>query len=1045
MSPEHQNARAVDLVPRTAPAEALAMEQTLRASELRYRRLFEAAQDGILILDVDTGRITDVNPFLTQLLGYSRAEMLGKTVGELSPFRDVVSNQSMLERLQKDGYVRYENLPLKTKDRRDIAVEFVSNVYEAGNQKVIQCNVRDITRRKQAEATSSLLAAIVDSSDDAIYAKDLNNLITSWNQGAEKIFGYTAGEIIGTSILRLIPAGRQEEEHEILEKIQLGENLTQIETLRQTKDGRIIDVSVTASPVKDASGKIIGVSKVLRDTSERKRVERALQQSEAEFRTLAETMPQIVWATDAAGGNIYFNQHWMDYTGLTLKESLGDGWNQPFHPDDRQRAWDAWQKAVAGAADYSIECRLRRADGVYCWWWILGAPFKAADGSIRKWFGTCTDITDRKLAETASQESQRFLRSTLDALSSHIAILDDQGTIVLVNAAWERFARENYFIDSHGVGENYLKVCDSVSGQFSEEASAVAGGIRAVMAGQRAEFQLEYPCHSPQTKRWFVVRVTRFDGGGPVRVVVAHENITERKLAEKEALWKTALLEAQLEASIDGILVVGNEGEQILQNRRMAELWKFPPHIVAAKDESAQLRYATSHAKNPEQFAARVSHLYAHPDETSQDEVELIDGTILDRYSAPVRDKDGKHYGRIWSFRDITQRRKLEQQFNQAQKMESIGQLAGGIAHDFNNILSAIVGNLYLAKLAAAEQPEILANLENISAASQRATDLVKQILTFSRQTKPEREPLKLNHVVLEVLKLLRASLPASIRMQIELAETPTVLANATAVHQVIMNLGTNAWHAMRDQPGTLKVEMNVLELDEDFAKTRPDLHPGSYVQLSVSDTGCGMDCHTLEHVFEPFFTTKGVGEGTGLGLAVVHGIMKSHDGGVSVYSQPGKGTRFNLYFPVMATEVMVREIEAAPIPRGHGEHILFVDDEEALVKVGKKMLEHLGYVVTAKSSSLEAITLVRDLPEAFDLVITDLTMPGLDGVAFGRRLLQIQPRLPIILTTGYSGRMTAEKVRKLGFRELLSKPCTARVLAETVQRVLHPAAETNK
>jgi len=255
-------------VPRTAPAEALAMEQTLRASELRYRRLFEAAQDGILILDVDTGRITDVNPFLTQLLGYSRAEMLGKTVGELSPFRDVVSNQSMLERLQKDGYVRYEDLPLKTKDRRHIAVEFVSNVYEAGDQKVIQCNVRDITRRKQAEATSSLLAAIVESSDDAIYAKDLNNLITSWNQGAEKIFGYTAGEMIGTSILRLIPADRQEEEHEILEKIQLGENLTQIETLRQTKDGRIIDVSVTASPIKDAGGKVIGVSKVLHDISE---------------------------------------------------------------------------------------------------------------------------------------------------------------------------------------------------------------------------------------------------------------------------------------------------------------------------------------------------------------------------------------------------------------------------------------------------------------------------------------------------------------------------------------------------------------------------------------------------------------------------------------------------------------------------------------------------------------------------------------------------------------------------------------------------------
>jgi len=777
---EQEHTRTEQAETRTEQARTRTMEHALRASELSYRRLFEAAQDGILILDVDTGRITDVNPFLTRLLGFSRDEMVGKTVGELSPFKDVVSNQAMLERLQKNGYVRYEDLPLETRDGRHIAVEFVSNVYEAGDKKVIQCNIRNITRRKQAEKTSSLLAAIVESSDDAIIGKDLNGLITSWNKGAEKIFGYPSGEMVGTSIRRLIPSDRQEEEAQILGRIKNGESVEHFETLRQTKDGRLIDVSVTVSPIKDADGKPVGVSKVLRDISERKK-------------------------------------------------------------------------------------------------------------------------------------------------------------------------------------------------------------------------------HAEQM------------------------------------LWKTALLEAQLESSIDGILVVGNQGELILQNRRLAELWKIPPLITAAKDEAAQFAFVTGQTKNPRQFTDRVNHLYAHPDETSQDEVELIDGSLLDRYSAPVRDKTGKLYGRIWSFRDITERRKLEQQFRKAQKMESIGQLAGGIAHDFNNILGAIVGNLYLAKLDAAQQPAILASLENITEASQRATDLVKQILTFSRQTKPEREPLKLNHVVLEVLKLLRASLPATIRIQTELAETPAVLANATAVHQVIMNLGTNAWHAMRDQNGVLKVEMNILEVDEDFAKTRPDLHPGRYVQLSVSDTGCGMDRHILEHAFEPFFTTKDVGEGTGLGLAVVHGIMKSHDGGVSVYSQPSKGTRFNLYFPVIAAEVTVREIEAAPIPRGHGEHILFVDDEEVLVTSGKKILEHLGYVVTAKTSPLETITLVRDRPEAFDLVITDLTMPGMDGMALGRRLLKIQPRLAIILTTGYSGMITAGQIRELGFRELLSKPCTARVLAETVERVLHP------
>ena len=222
-------------------------EQGMFASEVSYRRLFEAAQDGILILDADTGRINDVNPFLFNLLGFSRDEMIGKTVGDLSPFKDVVSNQAMLERLQKDGYVRYEDLPLETRDGRHIAVEFVSNVYQAGDKKVIQCNVRDITERKQAEIASLRLAAIVEFSDDAIIGKDLNGVITSWNLGAEKIFGYSVGEMVGTSIRRLIPADRQDEERQILDQIRRGESVEHFQTIRQTKDGRLIDVSVTVS------------------------------------------------------------------------------------------------------------------------------------------------------------------------------------------------------------------------------------------------------------------------------------------------------------------------------------------------------------------------------------------------------------------------------------------------------------------------------------------------------------------------------------------------------------------------------------------------------------------------------------------------------------------------------------------------------------------------------------------------------------------------------------------------------------------------------
>jgi PAS domain S-box-containing protein len=268
---------------RTEQAKTWTMEQALRASELSYRRLFEAARDGILLLDVDTGRITDVNPFLVELLGFSHDEMVGKTVGELSPFKDVVSNQNMLERLQKDGYVRYENLPLETRDGRKKAVEFVSNVYQAGDKKVIQCNVRDITERKQVETALIRLAAIVESSDDAIMGKDLNGIITSWNKGAEKIFGYTAGEIVGTSVMRLIPADRQQEENRVLENIKRGNSVAHFETLRQAKDGRLINVSITVSPIKDVTGEIIGVSKVAHDITDRKTAEEKIRQLNVEL------------------------------------------------------------------------------------------------------------------------------------------------------------------------------------------------------------------------------------------------------------------------------------------------------------------------------------------------------------------------------------------------------------------------------------------------------------------------------------------------------------------------------------------------------------------------------------------------------------------------------------------------------------------------------------------------------------------------------------------------------------------------------------------
>ena len=285
---------------RTPPAEQQvpqvesASQMAIRASKLSYRRLFESARDGILILDVDTGRISDANPFLVELLGFSYEEMVGKTVGELSPFRDIVSNQVMLEQLQQHGYVRYEDLPLETRDGRHVAVEFVCNVYHAGDKNVIQCNIRDITERKQADAALIRLASIVESSVDAIISKDLRGIVTSWNKGAQTTFGYTADEMVGTSIRRLIPMNRYEEESQILETVKRGESVEHLETLRLAKDGRLIDVLISASPIKDATGRVVGVSKVAHAITERKVAEEKIRLLNAELeQRVAERTAQL--------------------------------------------------------------------------------------------------------------------------------------------------------------------------------------------------------------------------------------------------------------------------------------------------------------------------------------------------------------------------------------------------------------------------------------------------------------------------------------------------------------------------------------------------------------------------------------------------------------------------------------------------------------------------------------------------------------------------------------------------------------------------------
>lgn len=390
------------------------------------------------------------------------------------------------------------------------------------------------------------------------------------------------------------------------------------------------------------------------------------------------------------------------------------------------------------------------------------------------------------------------------------------------------------------------------------------------------------------------------------------------------------------------------------------------------------------------------------------------------------------------TFIDISEKKKLETQLQQAQKMEAIGTLAGGIAHDFNNILTPIIGYTELCIYNTEKESLQYRNLSEILAAANRAKDLVQQILTFSRHTMPERKPIRISPILKEAIKLLRATLPATIEIQQHIdVELDMVAADATQIHQILMNLCTNASHAMQKNGGVLDINLDEIEFDSKIKIQYPAIMEGKYLRLTVSDTGHGIPKEEIEQIFDPYFTTKEKGEGTGLGLAVVHGIVKSHNGHIRVYSKPGKGTTFHIYLPLIKT-ISIKEVVTTfdDLPTGN-EHILFVDDELQIIDVQKQILEKLGYTVTAITSGLEALEAFQSDQNSFDVLITDMTMPKMTGDKLIQQIKKIRPDIPVVLCTGFSEKIDEAKASDLDIDAFILKPVDKAKLAETLRKVL--------
>lgn len=1012
------------------------MENKIRESEEKYRSLYENSPLPYQSLD-ENGFFLDVNPAWLRILGYQRDEVIGQSYGDFLHPEWKPHFELNFPAFKKRGYVNDVQFKIRHKEGHylDISFEGCIGYTPEGKFKQTYCVFQDITERKQVEqklreSEEKFRKAVATSSAAINFNRLVDGLYVGVNDGFTSIMGYTADEVIGKSSIELNIWKHHEDRDKLLQLLRDNGRAENLEAEFVAKDGTI-KIGLMSARVIDVAGEQLIIS-ITRDMTEQRRAEVSLRESEQKFRLLADYTYDWEYWLNPEGDYIYVSPACEKTTGYRPDEFISN----PklifdlVRPDYAQKVHHHYTDENDPDFSFrSMEFPIRTKTGEERWLEHHCSPVFDDQGNYAGRRGNNRDITERKQAQAAIEKGRAEFEAIFNCITDGIVFVDPQRRILRINAAFTKMFGYQF---------------DELAGQTTK--IIYANPEHYGQQGQKRynpEAKIDRPVYEDEYRRkdgttFFAetIGVHVVDESGTLLgyIGVVHD-ITERKQAEqKNKAFQQQLL--TILNSIDANVYVSDleTNEVLFMNKNMIQ--DFGKDLTGEtcwevfRGETAPCDVCKNHLlldENGQPTSGCVwesKNTVTGKDYINHDRViEWIDGRLV----------------HLQVSTDISHRKSMEKQLRQKYKMEAVGIMAGGMAHNFNNSLSIILGNLELAKMKMALNPEVDGYLTNAKIAVHRSTELIQKIVTYSRQGDHEKVTIQLSLVIKETLKLFRSTMPTTMNLKQHISSDShdlMVQVDTSQVQECLINLLNNAMHAM-DEEGDLTVTLEHVELQQHDIPAQYDCHPGHYAKLSVQDSGTGISAETIDKIFDLFFTTKPVDQGTGVGLSTVQGIVAEHGGMINVNSTLGEGSTFELYFPtVQKTQTSTTSPDNTEIPSGTG-HILLVDDDPMLANLGERMLETKGYTVTTMTDSVEALKLFTANAERIDLLITDQTMPGLTGEHLIEEIKKLKPTIPTIICTGYSSKMDEEKAAQLGISAFLMKPLNMPQLLQTVKQVL--------